>query len=80
MKEQEVEEYTEDQLVQITQEIIECNYYPEGITEADMMDYLAKEENNEAVFNSAEALDVVDERMKLGEQLNASIRISKNVE
>jgi hypothetical protein len=65
----EEEEYTEDQLVQITEEIIECSYYPKDITESDMKDYLAKEENNEAVFNSAETLDVADERMKLGEQL-----------
>jgi hypothetical protein len=62
----EEEEYTEEQLVQITQEIIECSYYPNDITEADMKDYLAKEENNEAVFNSVETLDVADERMKLG--------------
>lgn len=65
----EEEEYTEQQLVEITQEIIECSYYPKDISEADMKDYLAKEENNEAVFNSVEALDFVDERMKMGEQL-----------
>ncbi len=34
-----------------------------------MRDYLAKEESNEAVFNSIETLDAADERMKLGEQL-----------
>src|SRR3712207_4148937 len=63
------EEYTEEQLVQITQEIMECSYFPKDITEADMKDYLAKEKNNEAVFNSVETLDFADERMKLGEQL-----------
>jgi len=68
-EEEEEEKYTEEQLVQITQEILECSYYPNDITEADMKDYLAKEENNEAVYNSVETLDVADERMKLGEQL-----------
>ena len=77
------EEYTEEQLVQITQEIIECSYYPRDITEADMKDYLAKEQNNEAVFNSVETLDVADERMKLGEQLfidEITKRLKKNFE
>ena len=77
------EEYTEEQLVQITQEIIECSYYPTDITEADMKDYLAKEENNEAVFNSVETLDIADERMKLSEQLfidEITKRLNKNFE
>jgi hypothetical protein len=77
------EPYTEEQLVQITQEIIECSYYPKDITQADMRDYLAKEENNEAVFNSVETLDVADERMKLGEQLfldEITKRFDKNFE
>jgi hypothetical protein len=81
MKKREKEDYTQEQVDQISQEIIECNYYPKDVTEADMRDYLAKEENNEAFFTSLENDKEAKKRMELGEHLlidEITKRINKN--
>jgi hypothetical protein len=59
----------EERLEQIFKEIMECDYYPKDITQADMEDYVAKEKSGEAVFTSAEAVDTIDERIKVAEEL-----------
>jgi hypothetical protein len=67
--EEEEEIPIEERLEQIFKEIMECDYYPKHITQADMEDYLAKEKSGENVFASVKNIDDAYDGVKVSEQL-----------
>jgi hypothetical protein len=50
-------EYIEEEADQIIKEVMECNYYPDEVTDADMKDYLEKEKRGEAWYDHIEQQD-----------------------
>src|SRR5918999_3910950 len=80
---EEEQEYTQEQIIQITKEIMECDYYrSKDVTEADMKDFLAKEKSGENIFSDSTSVDSIDERMRLGEEMfidEMSKRFTKNL-
>jgi hypothetical protein len=79
--EEEEEIPIEERLEQIFKEIMECDYYPKDITQADMEDYLTKEKSGENVFASVKNMDYAYDSVKVSEQLfidEITERINKN--
>jgi hypothetical protein len=59
------QEYTDEQIHQMVKGILNCNYYPQDITQSDMEDYLRKEERGEAVFTSLESVERAQKAIEL---------------
>ena len=55
-KKENKQEYTDEQIHQMVKGILNCNYFPQAITQSDMEDYLRKEESGEAIFTSLESV------------------------
>jgi hypothetical protein len=64
-KNENEQEYTEEQIQQMVNGILSCNYFPQDITQSDMEDYLRKEESGEAVFTSLESVERAQKAIEL---------------
>src|SRR3712207_6418724 len=64
-KKDKKQEYTDEQIHQMVKEILNCNYFPQDITQSDMEDYLRKEESGEAVFTSLESVERAQKAIEL---------------
>lgn len=56
-KKEKKQEYTDEQIPQMVKGILNCNYFPQDITQLDIEDYLRKEESGEAIFTSLESVE-----------------------
>jgi hypothetical protein len=56
-KKEKKQEFTGEQIAQMVKGILNCNYFPQDITQLDIEDYLRKEESGEAIFTSLESLE-----------------------
>ena len=64
-KKDKKQEYTDEQINQMVKEILNCNYFPQDITQSDMEDYLRKEESGEAIFTSLESVERAQKAIEL---------------
>lgn len=64
-KEKKKQEYTDEQIHQMVKGILNCNYFPEDITQSDMEDYLRKEASGEAIFTSLESVERAQKSIEL---------------
>jgi hypothetical protein len=65
-KKEKKQGYTDEQQIhQMVKGILNCNYFPQDITQSDMEDYLRKEESGEAVFTSPESVERAQKAIEL---------------
>jgi hypothetical protein len=64
-KKENKQEYTDEQIHQMVKGILNCNYFPQAITQSDMEDYLRKEERGEAIFASLESVERAQKAIEL---------------
>ena len=64
-KKDKKQEYTDEQIHQMVKGILNCNYFPQDITQSDMEDYLRKEESGEAIFTSLESIERAQKDIEL---------------
>ena len=64
-KKDKKQEYTDEQIHHMVKGILNCNYFPQDITQSDMEDYLRKEESGEAIFASLESVERAQKAIEL---------------
>jgi hypothetical protein len=64
-KKDKKQEYTDEQIHQMVKGILNCNYFPQDITQSDLEDHLRKEESGEAVFTSLESVERAQKAIEL---------------
>ncbi len=64
-KKENKQEYTDEQIHQMVKGILNCNYFPQDITQSDIKDYLRKEERGEAIFTSLESVERAQKAIEL---------------
>jgi hypothetical protein len=64
-KKENKQEYADEQTHQMVKGILNCNYFPQDITQSDLEDYLRKEESGEAVFTSSESVERAQKAIEL---------------
>jgi hypothetical protein len=64
-KKDKKQDYTDEQIHQMVKGILNCNYFPQDITQSDIEDYLRKEESGEAVFTSLESVERAQKAIEL---------------
>jgi hypothetical protein len=64
-KKEKKQEYTDEQIAQMVKGILNCNYFPQDITQLDIEDYLRKEESGEAIFTSLESVERAQKAIEL---------------
>jgi hypothetical protein len=64
-KKENKQEYADEQTHQMVKGILNCNYFPQDITQSDLEDYLRKEESGEAVFTSSESVERAQKSIEL---------------
>jgi hypothetical protein len=64
-KKENKQEYKEEQIHLMVKGILNCNYFPQDISQSDMEDYLRREECGEAIFTSLESVKRAQKAIEL---------------